>query len=125
MSIVTQALGEYQTWTPTVTGFSSSTPTIATSKYTLIGKMCHVQFAMTATTSNATSFTITLPFTSKNLMLFAGGQAVDSGATQATPLVASLTAASNIATLYKTPALSAWTVSGNKGARFEFTYEIE
>jgi hypothetical protein len=125
MSIVTQSIGQYQSWTPTLTGFTSATPTVTSARYSLNGKMCHVQFAMAASASNATTFTITLPFTSKILNIIVGGQAVDNSAAVTTALRADLTAASNVATLYKSNGATVWTGSGNKGARFEFTYEIE
>jgi hypothetical protein len=80
---------------------------------------------MTAVMGNSTSFTITLPHPSKSLIVIVGGQAVDNNTTQATPMVAILTAGSQTATLYKSPAQTAWTTNSIKGVRFEFTYEIE
>ena len=52
------------TWVPTWTGFSDN-PTSVSATYIRIGKFCHVTLNGTAGTSNATTLTVTLPFTSK------------------------------------------------------------
>ena len=112
------------TWTPTFTGFSAD-PTNVVARYSLNGKWCTLTCTMTSGTSNATGFTITLPFTARAVTVHSGALAVDNGTGQGTPLRVDLAASSNIATLYKTPAGTAWTASGSKGCRMEFTYEIE
>jgi len=124
MGYSTTSIGAWNTWVPTHTGYSAN-PTAEVARYCLIGKMCTVEYNSTAGTSNATSTTMTLPFASNQAVVFSTGIAVDSGAGATTTLRMDLTAGSNIATLYKSPAATVWTATGNKGVKFQFTYEIQ
>jgi hypothetical protein len=64
MGHVVQNLGVgFDTFTPSVTGFSVNPGTI-TGAYTQIGKLVFVRLFTSAGTSNATTFTITLPVNS-------------------------------------------------------------
>ncbi len=53
------------TFTTTYSGFSAN-PTSITTRYIIIGKLVIMQVSATAGTSNATTFTITLPFAAAN-----------------------------------------------------------
>lgn len=118
-------IGQSDTWTPSLTGFASA-PTILASRYTLLGKWCLVHFRMTATTSNATTFTLTLPFAAANTATqFCHVLITDNSAVQTDPGRLDTTANSNIATLQKTLTASvAFTGSGTKAANFNLLYEI-
>lgn len=118
-------IGTWTGWVPTITGFSAGTPTYTYARYTLIGKMCTVSFAMSAQTSNATTLTITLPFTAAEAPVLMGSVCTDNGAGQSTSPRFDLAAGSNVATVYKAPAGTAWTASGSKNIRFTFIYEIQ
>lgn len=105
---------EANSWTPSITGFSA-TPTITASNYVRIGNVCHIHCNFTGT-SNATTMTMTLPFTAKNSAVQAiAGLGTDSGTVQNTPSVFKTRANSNIADLFKTFQNGAWTNSGTKG----------
>lgn len=124
MAHVAQSIGVGNTWTPTYTGFSAD-PASTLARYILDGKRCTL-FVNTGTgTSNATAFTMTMPFTAKSASFAANGRAVDAGAAKTTNLFMTTTASSNVLTLYTSPAAGAWTNTGLKAASFEFTYEIE
>lgn len=118
----TELGGAYQDWTANPTGFSSTT--INDTRYKQIGKtiFCRVSFSGT---SNATTFTFSLPTTSvndgqTNYYLVRGKDSA--GAT--TTVMIQIVANSSTATVFSTPAGGAWTASGTKildGA--VFTYE--
>ena len=113
----------WQTWVPTYTGFSADPSTI-TARYILIGKLCTVHlFAAGAGTSNATTFTVTLPFAAANTSIqYHHILAVDNGVVSTGRLA--LAVNSNIVTLSKAITGTAWTASGTKNADFTITYEI-
>lgn len=117
------SVGQEITWTPTLTGFSAD-PAGIIARYTLNGQFCTAVVSMPNNgTSNATTFTITLPFTSKYAM-YGIGEGVDNGAA-ATNMGVSLTANSNIATLSKNAMTGGgWTGSGNKRGYFTITYIV-
>jgi len=111
----------WTSWTPTFGGFSAD-PTV-TSVYAQIGKIVHVNVNCSANgTSNATSFTISLPVAAKS---GASGVAVglcrDNNALNICYVDTS--AASATATLSYGVAYGGWTSSGNKCAFFSMTYE--
>lgn len=115
--------GTWLTWTPTYTGFSAA-PTDATARYTLNGKMCSVyHYSGAGGTSNATSFTITLPFNAKYLAAHSMCIGVDNGTGQNSYV--RTVAGSNILNCYRTATTITWTGSGTKSIYFSFTYEIE
>jgi hypothetical protein len=110
-------------WTPSYTGFSVP-PASATARYKLIGKTCVCIYTRsTAGTSNATTFTLTLP-------VAASGSVPQYGVLAATEDGSAFVAAGTIGTrqnsttadLY-TQGFGAWTASGLKDADFSFTYE--
>lgn len=120
-------MGAWKTYTPTFTGFSAD-PTVF-ARYTVVGKLCVVSIATSASgTSNATSFTITLPFNAKTL---SGGNfnitiavITNSGTTSTTPGMIRTQEGSNVATVFRDFVGTAWTNSGGKHADFVLSYEI-
>lgn len=113
-------------WLPTFTGFTATVPTGIYS-YKLVGEMCLVsQLASTNGTSNATTFTQTYPFTFGSANASAGlMNAWDNGAGQAAIAQMQTTAASAVATYYKTFYQAAWTNAGAKNVYCpDFQYRL-
>ena len=114
-------------YTPSYTGFSSD-PTIKT-RYAVHGKVCIVTAAATANgTSNATSFTMSAPFTAATVssMIWANALAyyVDSGSATYGNGRAAISSGSSTITLSAETGPTGWTSSGNKAATFMLIYEI-
>lgn len=123
MSLVTQSIGEYQTWLPTFGGFSTD-PTILESRYTLNGKMCTVQATLASGVSNATNFTLTLPFAAKtSFRARTMALGTDNGTSQNSWV--STRSGSAVLDCFRTAATTTWTASGSKGISFCLTYEID
>ena len=116
-------------WTQTFAGFSAN-PTGKTNSYYVDNYRVYVDSQIgSAGTSNATSYTETLPFASYYaLKLNVTGWSQDNGTGQTTNPGVSLSIGSNIATLYKDPngpyGGSAWTNVGNKMAQYAFNYVV-
>lgn len=115
-------------WVPTPTGFSAL-PTGALYQYVQVGKLVTLFIAMpSAGTSNATTFTIPLPFTARTLasMTWIGeGVVVDSGTTQSTPGLLTVASGGTVLNVFKTFASGAFTASGSKALTYgTITYEI-
>ena len=117
------------TWAPTYAGFSTP-PSTVNARYTVVGKLCTVFVKInTNGVSNATTFTLTAPFTAATVagmtwgsVFWSGG---DNGAQLATPGRAWIGSASNIINLGKTiQADNTWTAALAKFAVFTLTYEI-
>jgi hypothetical protein len=109
--------GAWTAWTPTITGFSSD-PADGVYVYTKVGKTCTLCIRQpTSGTSNATTFTISLPFTAAtrtNMVWSAPGIVVNSGTVQTTPGVLRIDSAGTVIGVYKDYAAAAFTASGNK-----------
>lgn len=112
-SSVTPQLG---IWTPAFTGFSAA-PT-GSLFYIRLGRVIVCNFQGSTGTSNATTFTMTVPFSGSVQI---GSQAswgtaavVDNGGTQTQPGRISVRSNSNIADVYKDFAGTGWTASGTK-----------
>jgi len=119
--VVTQEVGSWIPFTPTETGFSAL-GTVGAS-YFKQGKLCTYRFTTTATgTSNATTYTITAPFTAKNISIWVI-LVTNAGTTQNGRIQTA--ASSNVLTLFATAAGGAFTNSGLKNSQFIITYEIE
>ena len=120
--------GAWQTWTPTITGFSAN-PTGGIYRYKLIGKLIIVSISMpNAGTSNATTLTITAPFTAAtitNMIWSASGTVVDN---TSTIVLGSgrILPNENIINFYTGPSSSnVWTASGTKRVAFlTIIYEV-
>lgn len=122
MGYSVNSIGIQGTDTPTQTGFSS-VPTVTTNfNYKGEIKECTVHYAPSANgSSNATTYTVTLPFPAANtqpqIFLI---RIVDSGTVALGRLVTRVN--SNIADLYPSVSTNNWTGSGTKGASFVITY---
>ena len=116
-------------YTPTVTGFSSTTELQGT--YTLVGKLCSVAIRIVGT-SNATGFTITLPFIADTVPIGDGANAtysqiiycINNGAGIGTAMIRTRIGSSNVCDVYTTAAGAAWTASGSKALAVTFSYYI-
>lgn len=114
-------------WSPTVTGFSTP-PTGAIYQYTRVGKFVTMFITQpNNATSNATTFTISLPFTALTLTnmqwVVVAPQVVDSGTTSG-PGLAVINSGGTTMSILKTAAGAAFTASGNKRVpALTMTYE--
>lgn len=118
--IYTTALTDYSA-TSTVTGWSSFTTKLIA--YKKIGKTVHVWFLLDGT-SNATTATFTLPHSNQiGSTLEAVCRVVDNGTFQTNPGRISMVASSSTVTLHLDLTGTAFTASGNKQARGQFSYE--
>lgn len=118
--------GIWQPWTTTYTGFSAN-PGIATNnlrRWCQVGQLITIEVRHdTNGTSNATTFTMTLPTKPRNISLACCGGAADNGVTQTVIATASCTAASTTLTLRKDAAAAAWTNANGKSANVQMVYE--
>lgn len=112
-------------WIPTFTGFSSN-PTSVTANYILIGKMCFVSVAMTAGTSNATTFTMSMPFTAAAWVQSLSVTTVVNNSTVATTAGRVLiSSGGGVFNFYINGSnTGTWTASGTKGVSFNMCYYI-
>lgn len=117
--IVVHEVGSWIAWTPTFTGFSAD-PTNVEAKYFRTGNRIETRVSMSGGTSNATTFTMTMPFQSllaynKALVLFNAGSAVLGNGR--------LAAGSNVLTMF-TAGSTAFTASGVKQVSWsDLSYE--
>ena len=119
-------MGAWKTFTVVVTGFSAD-PANMVGRYSLVGKTCTLSVYMPTTgTSNATTFTVTAPFTSANQGVqyqSSNGQCTDNGAyygavfADLSPNTTSIALTRNFGNL-------GWTASAGKNANFMLTFEI-
>lgn len=120
--IILYEVGSWINYTPVYTGFSAN-PTSTLTQYFKQGKMCTVKVTSFASgTSNATTFTITLPFNASHITMGMCEVAIDNSAVHLG--VIATRAASNIADIYDEVIFGAWVASGNKRASFTLTYRI-
>ena len=112
----TMPAGMWTTYTPASQTGWTALPT-GNYRYTAIGKLVILRIAMTAGTSNATTASIALPFTSANVggaVGSANAYAVDDGTELTTMSKWSIGANSTVIDFYKDAAAGAWTASGTK-----------
>lgn len=120
---------EWKDWLPTITGFSAN-PTGVVYRYKIIGKDVFITNRQTTNgTSNATTWTMTAPFTAMTLTdgLWAamGGNTVDNGTGSATPGFVTIATASNTINVLKDSLGTAWTnANGKRFTIFNLTYPI-
>lgn len=118
--------GTWSAWTPTFTGFSTA-PTGFVSRYIVVNKICTVTYRDgTPGTSNATSFTMTMPFAAKSGLTVNQRclSLIKDNGTNAVGL-AILAPGSNVLTFSATVTGGSFTASGNKDADFTIVYEID
>lgn len=87
--------------------------------------MCTVICEMTAGTSNATTFTLTLPFAAASVRAFVPVMVQDNGSISTGAGRVFTTIGSNVLTVQLTLTGSAFTNLGTKAVWFSFTYEIQ
>ena len=119
--------GAWKSWVPTQTGFSSVPPG-GVYRYQKIGKTVHIAIRQPSFgTSNATTFTITLPYPAATVtsMIWTGhGYGIDNGGTAANSANIYITSAGTVMTIERNWTSAAWTASGSKRLAFgEITYE--
>jgi len=108
--------GLWQNYTPASQTGWTALPT-GTYRYTAIGKLVILRITMTAGTSNATTASIALPFTSANVDGSIGGAnayAIDNGTGLTTMSKWAISPNSTTIDFYKDAAVGAWTASGTK-----------
>lgn len=113
-------------WTPVFAGFSSA-PTNVIFRYQVIGKTVFFRVYMTdATTSNATTMTMTMPIAGKTgASQTTIGTRVNSGAGSVNPARVIVNSASNVAGCFIDTASGVWTNSGDKRIFAQGSYEID
>lgn len=109
--------GAFATWTPSFTGFSAN-PASGLYYYIQVGKIiCAFISQPNSGTSNANTFTLTLPTTPRTItsMQWSGsGQILDNSATGPTPGLLLASSGSNILSVYPSYSGGLWTTSGGK-----------
>jgi len=123
--IAGDAIGVWKTWTPTFTGFSAD-PTNVKARYIRIGDTVTVVIGMSAGTSDATTFTMTAPFSASADIptTVAPAQVQDNG-----PILNDwgrifISAGNSGFTFGVNPGVTGgFTASGTKGVAITFIYE--
>lgn len=118
------AVGVWGTWTPTWAGASANQ---TNPRYTSIGKLLVVSVAATAWgTSNAASYTMTLPsgYIAAANAAWSLSYHVDNG-TVVIGGIATAAAGSNIISFFRTAAFGNWTTSGSKAIAGTFSIEVQ
>ncbi len=119
-------MGSWKTWTPVFTGFSSD-PVVTYARYTIVGKMVTAAMQTGNGTSNATTFTVTLPVAaaSAGKQFLTIGQVTNNGAFQTAPGLMKTNTNSATADVFRNgdQGATAWTNAGGKKVNFIVTYE--
>lgn len=128
MSAVETELLTVGTWVPTFTGFSSD-PASGVYRYVLRGPVCTMFIRQpNSGTSNATTFTITLPFTARTIAgmsWYGSARVMDNGTIPAGAGMGFIDSAGTVVTLYTDFAATGWTNSGNKRVLgLQMSYEV-
>ncbi len=117
-------------WTPTLTGFGAAAdPTNTVYRFNIVGRMINLMIRQgTAGTSNATTFTISLPVTAATItnMAWTGVTGVvDAGVLAANAGVLSIASAATTVGVFRDQTSTAFTASGIKRATTGFiSYEF-
>lgn len=119
--------GIWSPWVLPTAGFSSS-PTFSSIKFTQIGKTVRV-LALKSTngTSNANTFTATLPFKASGVFQGICLQNEDNGSSLMGPSMTRTSGSSRTLDVYKgtdTSSINTWTTSGGKGVSVDIEYSI-
>lgn len=126
--VIINEVGSWVDHTPVFSGFSVN-PTILSSKYFRVGKMCtyELKFGASGTSqSTVTARTVTAPFSAANIGVQSGLiTMLTNGSAQATPGVVNTRVSSNVLDAYINSTLGAWSSSsGNCGFSFTLTYHV-
>lgn len=118
---------EWQSYVATPTGFSAN-PSIFLTRYIVIGNQCTLAFRTNTGTSNATTFSFTLPITAKTItsMIWTSSlqSLTDNSVAATVPGLIQLSSGGTSVSLFTTARGDVWTASGTKGAAGQITYEI-
>jgi len=117
-----QGFPTFFSFTPTFEGFSAD-PGSAVIKFRIEGLTLTWGFAATDGTSNAATFTMTLPVASRSMAFFPM-RAKDGSSWLTTPCLSFVNAGSYTLTLYTAWVTGTWTASGTKNAQVSGTYLI-
>ena len=120
-----KVLGAWQSWTPTQTGWTALPTGIY--NYMLVGKTCYVNIYISAGTSNATTATLSLPFTASSATNMWGvcGRSMDNGVTLTAPSIWNVNGGATSVQFGKAyGAVGGWTASGTKRIDCQFFYII-
>lgn len=117
-------VGAWKTWTPAFTGFSSD-PTVDAARFSQVGKSIVARLSTSGGTSNATTFTVTLPVVASSTVIQESLIAVltDGGGVMTTPGLLRTRTGSTTADLYIDSDQQGWVGSSAKNATFVITYE--
>jgi len=117
-------MGAWKTWTPTFTGFSVNPPSV-TARYTQIGKLVIAFVAMGNGTSNASTFTLTLPVAAANTVKqqFPAAVQTNNGAALLEPALIKTRVNSTTADIFKDASGAGWSTIGGKKVIFTIMYE--
>jgi hypothetical protein len=118
-----QGYPDWFTYNCAPTGFSG-TPTQRSSRFAVHARTCHAYVDITGT-SNATTFTFSLPIAAQRSFEAWAAQGTNNGANPTSPFLAGLgSAPTSTATVNTNWQGAAWTASGTKGVQVSMTYEI-
>lgn len=117
-------MGEWKTWTPVFTGFSVA-PTVNSARFIEIGNLVIARLNINNGTSNATTFTVTLPTGADgdSKQFFVAAITTDNGIAGTTPGLLKTRTGSVTADLYTDTASAGWVASGSKKANWTIMYE--
>ena len=108
-------------YSPTTTGLTSNGSGAA--RYSLVGRTCHIKLYWGGT-SNATTFTITLPFTASAYNVVPISRIMDNGTYLTTATTGEIQASTSILHLYTNCSDGPFTSSGSKTVQAMFFYEL-
>lgn len=106
-------------YTPTYVGFSSA-PAAGAARFRITGRTITVHHTFTTGTSNATTFTISIPVTASAAVSSLSARTQNNSAIEATPGLVDINATQTAIGVYRTGSGTAWTASGTKAASFQF-----
>ena len=121
MTQIIRTLGNFLAYIPSYGGFSAD-PSSVTARYVVIGKLCTVYVRAIAGTSNATTFTITLPIAAANTAIQGFAVIVTDNSINAIGRFATRVNSTTV-DIYPSATATAWTNSGSKNCSFCITYE--
>jgi hypothetical protein len=112
-------------YVPTIVGFSAN-PTNMSHSFSMQGKLTTVQWAHnTAGTSNATTYTISLPVTSATMTNASWGAKLyfaENNGVVLQSAIGRILSAATVIDLYQDSNFAVWTAAGNKRSLGEITY---
>lgn len=114
-------------YTPTITGYGTP-PSTPFARFHILGRIVYVQVATGNATSNANTFTVSLPVAAKTLSGATWrnkpSNLVDNGTNSTTADFVFIDSGSSVAALAKNTSSVGFTTSGSKGVEFQIWYEI-